>query len=147
MSSAVAQNWSMHVKYASRHELYPDPNVFDAVAARDSFVDWVAVRAVFTRCWDVAERDTTLFRCAVVRAFWFCVFVRGVIVRWVVAWRCVAWCESVAIFRDDIDAASRPTEFVERTAAPAMPMHIKQTARKGSILLILTFILDVSKKA
>lgn len=30
----LAQNWSIQVKYASRHALYPVPNVFDVVAAR-----------------------------------------------------------------------------------------------------------------
>ena len=41
----------------------------------------------------------------------------------------------------------RPPEFAARTAASDAPMHRKQTARKGSIILILAFIWDISKKA
>ena len=75
MSSAVAQNWSIHVKYASRQELYPEPNVFDSVAARDAIADCVAFRAMSPRFCGVAERDTVV-RCVVVREF----IVRGAVV-------------------------------------------------------------------
>lgn len=33
VSFMVAQNWSMHVKYASRQALYPEPNVLEPAAA------------------------------------------------------------------------------------------------------------------
>lgn len=50
MSFCVAQNWSIQVKYASRHALYPVPNVFDdivfCVAVRADLTVFIALRVL-----------------------------------------------------------------------------------------------------
>ena len=74
-SLAVAQNWSIHVKYASRHVLYPVPNVFDCVAfsVNVARAGVVAARemvvALRGAVWFVVARECCIF--AALRAMVF----------------------------------------------------------------------------
>ena len=77
--------------------MYPEPNVFDVVAARDRLADFTALRAVEARCWLlIVERD-------VPDVFLAWVVERDVVVRpvFVVA-RCVTVRDDVAVLRDEI---------------------------------------------
>ena len=154
------------MKYASRHELYPVPNVLEFVAAREIREDFlvllVADRTVacVMRPSSVAARD----------AF--------VVVRWVVARgapdadvaretvvRCddgvvvradtprdddsVVRCETFlvalargAVVRWVVVVADRTVEFDVRETASAAPMHTKHATRKDSILFIPLLILQ-----
>lgn len=134
----------MHAKYASRHALYPVPNVFDcaadivvARAGRETFVDVRGVFAALVR-GDVATREI----------FVVCPVRDDVVVRArevVVVARC-----GVAVVRDTVvrdDAEREPTVlcvpevlremlFASRTAASAMPTPTMYAIIKVKILFI-----------
>ena len=69
VSFCLAQNWSMHEKYASRHVLYPVPNVFDAVV--------VAARAGVRAARAIDDTAATVF--VAVRALFAVVAVRAAV--------------------------------------------------------------------
>ena len=142
------------MKYASRHALYPVPNVFDVVAARDTLVGFVAVRPVDVRWVLTATRDAP-------DAFLVLVVERDVVVRpaFVVV-RCVTARDDVVVLRgetafvfcrcDTVICGVLPEfrlfTFVVRNAASDAPMHIKHTVRKDRIPFIPYYNYDSSKK-
>lgn len=154
---AVLQNWSMHVKYASRHALYPVPNVFDwevacvTVARADEWgrngVVLVVVRPVrgvfaeravdkvFVARDDVVPVDVraVAVRVGVVpvdaRDVVVCCAVRDAVVRAVPV---VAIREIVFLF-----VVARDTVFASRTAASAMPIPTINAIRIYAVFFIL----------
>ena len=107
----------------------------DVVAPRDT-VRWVVLRDMFARdaLGDTVPRDT------VVRT--------GVIVRLVTLRDGVCIVLFRVVVRDVIpDCVPRGAEFAVRTAASVTPMHVKNTARKDSTFLILSYIYNDIKKA
>ena len=75
--------------------MYPVPNVFDVVVARDTLTDLTALRPVAVRCVFVVERDAP-------DAFLVCVAERDVVVRpLVVVARCVTARDEVVVWRGE----------------------------------------------
>jgi len=152
VSLAVLQNWSMHVKYASRHVLYPVPNVFEctvfivnvaragrvAVRTLPWFVLKTAPRAtVFDAALRVvvdafAVRAVVAGR-ALVRAV---VAVRATVLRDVV--RAVVFCWVLFALREMVDlVVCRDGELASRTAASTVPTPINSAVMRYITFLIL----------
>jgi len=149
------------VKYASRQELYPVPNVLEFVAAREIREDFlvllVADRTVacVMRPSSVAVRDTFVaVRWVVVRGAPDADVARETVVRWAVArsdtlFVCAVRGDTlfvavprVVIVRDCAVVALRAVEFVVREAALVAPMHTKHATRKDSVLFIPLLLLQ-----
>ena len=151
VSFCLAQNWSMQVKYASRHVLYPVPNVLDAVAARAGvraardiapvIVAVVALRAVRAFVGVAALRavavctDVRALRADVVAALraWVAVRVVTVPLRGV-----VAVVRAVTLCGADVADVWRFTLDASRTAALARPMPATSVPAKSKNFFITT---------
>ena len=148
------------MKYASRQELYPTPNVLGLIAARDVFTDFTAERPAFARVTFAAARFVMLpVRSTAVREV--VVVVRGDVVRAtvfvvratvardeLVVVRCCTVGVLVRVVTSRVCVVGVPREDAvrTRTAASVAPMHIKHTTRNDSVFLILSYNYNDNKK-
>lgn len=157
----------MHEKYASRHVLYPVPNVFvplaDVVIARAFVVAlraivFVALRAddgVVTRAFVVALRAAVFVRAALravaVRLTVLRAVVRGVALRDLVAVVAVRVVGCDCVTSDCLRAVTLSlgvflvTVDALRTAASEKPMPAQSVAAKSKIFFILGFVTMITK--